>query len=166
MALLKHREDFSENPLDMVQRMAVARGWTCDRASGEELGIVLEGRVATYRLAVSWLDENETLHFSCAFDLNIPSRRRGEIDKLILKTSARLWFGHFEHWLEERLIMLRYSLMLSGGAHAHISQIEAIIEAMSATCDRFYPAFHYVSWANLSADSALEVVTFGTEGEA
>lgn len=166
MSLANMLQERTDNPLDMLARAALVRDWMCERTEEDELVIVLEGRVSTYKLIATWLPEPETLHLSCTFELHAPALRKPEVEKLLLKAAGRLWFGHFEFWPTESLVVLRQGLMMAGGGRLTIAQLEATLETMSATCDRFYPAFHYVAWANLDADAALEVVTFGTEGEA
>jgi hypothetical protein len=158
-------EETKEHPLDIAQRAAVIRDWIFERESEHELGMIVEGRVAAYRLVMSFQDVPEAVQIGCTFDINVPAPRQAEVGKLLLSATSRLWFGHFEHWAEDRMIILRHSVILAGGC-LELPQLETMLDAMITACDRFYPAFHYVSWASLTAEAALDVVTFNTEGAA
>lgn len=158
--------DRDAHPVDTVERIASTRDWAFDRPSPDELSLIVAGRGGDYSLSFTWMDDIEALHVSCAFDLRVPARRRGEVLELLALVNEQLWIGHFDLWHADNLVMFRQSLFLAGGAEASATQCESIIDIAVDACERYYPAFQYVVWAGKSAREALAAVMFETQGEA
>jgi len=112
------------------------------------------------------MDDIESLHLACAFDLKVPERRRSEVKELIQLINEQLWLGHFDLWPQEGVVMFRHALLLAGGAEASGRQCEAQLDAAMEACDRYYQAFQFVVWAGKSAREAMDSALFETAGEA
>jgi hypothetical protein len=154
------------NPVDLVEKLAALNDWPFERTSDHELTLVIAGRWGEYHASFQWLDEIEALHQACAFDLKVPEPRRVEALKLAAKINEQLWFGHFELWLDDGVIMYRHALPLAGGAEVNGRQCEALFASALDAVERYYPAFQLVIWAGKSAREALDAILFETAGEA
>ena len=154
------------NPLDVVERLAAVNDWSFERASDDEITILVTGKWTDYQVSYTWMSDIEALHLACAFDLKVPERRRGEVQSLISLINERLWVGHFDLWLKEGILMFRHALVLAGGVAASGKQCEALLGTALDACERYFTAFQFVVWAGKSAREALDAAMFDTSGEA
>ena len=104
----------TSNPIDLVEYLAASHDWTCDRASNDELTLVVAGTWADYHVSLNWRDDLEALHLACAFDFKVPANRLSEMYRLVAQINEQLWLGHFDLWTQEGLIMFRHALLLNG----------------------------------------------------
>lgn len=153
------------NPVDIVETIATVHDWTFERNTDDELTMSVAGTWCDYHLSLNWRDDLESLHMACAFDLKVPQPRLAEIYKLLALINEQLWLGHFDLWREEGLLLYRHGLMLNG-AEPTPGQCEALLHAALEACERHYQAFQFVLWAGRSAEDALAITMFETEGQA
>ena len=97
----------SEHPLDIMERLAALHEWPFDRADENEISLTVAGSWANYNIALTWLDEMESLHIACAFDIKVTPRQRPAIHELIAminepirQTKHQTW--HFDTRRRER----------------------------------------------------------------
>jgi hypothetical protein len=166
MSLTSYAEDYRLNPLDVVERLASHNDWSFERASDDEITILVTGRWTDYQLSYTWMDDIEALHLACAFDMKVPERRRADVQALISMINERLWVGHFDLWPAEGMIMFRHALVLAGGTEASGKQCESLLSTALETCERYFTAFQFVVWAGKTAKEALDAAMFETSGEA
>ena len=153
------------NPIDLVEQLATSHDWTCDRASADELTLVVAGTWTDYHVSLNWRDDLQALHLACAFDFKVPSNRLNEMYRLVAQINEQLWLGHFDLWTQEGLIMFRHALLLNGSV-ATPPQCEALLRAALEACERYYQAFQFVVWAGKESREALVSTMFDTEGQA
>lgn len=153
------------NPIDIIEQVATSNDWSTDRASRDELTMVIAGNWTDYNLSLNWRDDLETMHVACAFDFKVPDNRLGEVYRLVAQINEQLWLGHFDVWIQEGLVMFRHGLMLNG-AVATTGQCEALLNAALEACERYYQAFQFVVWAGKDSRHALASAMFETEGRA
>ncbi|MGL4287221.1 MAG: YbjN domain-containing protein [Phreatobacter sp.] len=158
--------DRQVNPVDLVENLAALNDWSFDRSADDEITLSVTGRWGDYHASFTWMDDIESLHLACAFDLKVPDRRRAEVKELIQLANEQLWLGHFDLWPQEGVVMFRHGLLLAGGAEASGRQCEAQLDAAIEACDRYYQAFQFVVWAGKSAREAMDSALFETVGEA
>jgi hypothetical protein len=166
MTIIDIAEAHRGNPLEIVEHLATNHSWSFERACEDELVIVLEGKWADYQVSFTWMHDMEALHLACAFELEAPERSKAEIEHLIPMINAQLWVGHFEFWPTDRRVVLRHTLVLSGGVEASGRQCEVLLSAALEACEQYYSAFQFVAWAGAGAREALEAAMFETAGEA
>jgi hypothetical protein len=166
MSLIDFSDHHRINPLDVVERLASGNAWSFERASEDEITILVGGRWSDYQLSYTWMTDIEALHLACAFDLKVPERRRAEVQQLISLINEQLWVGHFDLWIQDGIVMFRHALVLNGGVAASRQQCEALIGTALDTCERYFPAFQFVVWAGKLAREALDAAMFETSGEA
>jgi hypothetical protein len=164
-ALLSVSND-APNPLDHIEELAMTNEWMVERDSEDEVNMIVEGGWTDLHLCINWHRQLEGLHLACTFDCKIPAARREEVLRLSALINEQLYFGHFDIWRREGVVLFRNGLLLSGGAAASCSQCEALIRLALESCERYFPAFQFVIWAGKSAEEALQSCLLETVGEA
>ena len=147
MSLSTYADEHRTNPLDVVERLASGNDWSFERASDDEITILVTGKWTDYQVSYTWMGDIEALHLACAFDLKVPERRRAEVQTLIALINERLWVGHFDLWTKEGIVMFRHALVLAGGVEASGKQCEALLGTALDACERYFTAFQFVVWA-------------------
>src|SRR5262245_7778233 len=154
------------NPLEVVEHLATSQVWAFERASDDELNVVVQGKWADYQVLFTWMNDIEALHLACSFEFKGPECSNAEIEHLIPMINSQLWIGHFEFWPTEKLVIFRHTLVLSGGVHPSHRQCEVLLSAALDACERYYSAFEFVALDGAAAREALEAAMFETAGEA
>ncbi len=156
----------ASNPLDQIEELAMTNEWMVERDGDDEVNMIIEGGWTDMHLCINWHRELEGLHLACTFDLKIPAARREEVSRLAALINEQLYFGHFDVWRGEGVVLFRNGLLLSGGAEASAGQCEALIRLALDSCERYFPAFQFVIWAGKGAEEALQSSLLETVGEA
>lgn len=154
------------NPVDTIEHIAGLHDWSFERSGEDEISIAIGGGWCDYHVSFCWLEDMESIHLACAFDLRITEPRKTEVMRLLSLVNEQLWIGHFDFWGKEGVIMYRQTLLLAGGAEPNSAQVEVLLESAIESCERYYQAFQFVVWAGKSAQESLETVMFETVGEA
>lgn len=166
MSLTEFSDEIRANPLDTVEQLASGNDWSFERASDNEITILVAGRWTDYQVSYTWMDGLEALHLACAFDLRVPDRRRADVQQLISMINEQMWIGHFDLWTKEGLVMFRHALVLSGGGEASSGQCQSLLSTALEACERYFTALQFVVWAGKSPREALDAAMFETSGEA
>ncbi len=166
MSLVSYTDDQRSHPLEVIERIAAGNNWSFERASDDEITLLVSGKWSDYQVSYTWMCDIEALHLACAFDLRVPERRRPEVQKLISMINEQMWVGHFDLWTKEGLVMYRNALVLAGGVEASGKQCEALLGTALDACERNFPAYQFVVWAGRPAREALDAAMFETSGEA
>jgi hypothetical protein len=166
MSLIDYSEQRQVNPVDVVERVASTHGWSFERASDDEITMLVTGKWTDYQASYTWMFDIEALHLACAFELKVPDRCRGEVQQLISLINEQMWVGHFDLWPQDGLVMYRHALVLAGGVAASGGQCEALLGTALDACERYFPAFQFVVWAGKGAREALDAALFETQGQA
>ena len=145
------------HPIDMVETLAAHRAWEFDRLGNDQIAMAVEGQWRSYSLTLAWSGADETLRLICTFEMEPPEARLPQIHEIINAANDLCWSGSFIYWAAQRLMVWRYGLLLSGEQIAAPEQIEQMIRAAIAGCERFYPAFQLVAWADRCPDDALKL---------
>lgn len=154
------------HPIDIVESLAEERSWDFDRIADDQIAMAIEGAWRTYSVTLAWSAREETLRLICAFEMAPPARRQNAIYKAMALANDRCWTGAFVLWPDQKLMVYRYSLNLTGGAQAGPEQIQDIVRAAVGACERFYPAFQLVAWADRAPEDALKLAITKAYGRA
>lgn len=154
------------NPLDIVEQVIAANDWAFDRRSDSEIAAEAPGRWCDYGLYFSWSNEIAVMHFSCAFDLKAPERRRAALYELLARANEKLWIGHFGMDQDDGMPVFRHSVLLRGATSASAESVEDMVDIAVTECERFFPAFQFVLWGGKSPDEALAAAMLECVGEA
>jgi len=154
------------HPIDIVESLAETRAWEFDRVGEDQIAMAVEGQWRTYSLTLAWSAGDETLRLICSFEMEPPTERRHAVLDVINRTNDLLWSGSFSIWEAQSLMVWRYGLLLTGGQMASSAQIaRMVLDAVNA-CERFYPAFQLVAWADRDPEDALQVAIAEAYGRA
>jgi len=163
---ISHDNPAVANPLDLVEQVITANDWAFDRRSDSDMAAEAPGKWCDYGLYFCWSHEISVMHFSCAFDLKAPAKRRGALYELLAKANEKLWIGHFGMDEETGMPIYRHSILLRGTPSASAESIEDMVDIALTECERFFPAFQFVLWGGKSPDDALEAAMLECVGEA
>lgn len=158
MSLYEDRHVTDEiHPIDIVESLAEHRDWEFDRVADDQIAMAVQGQWRSYSLTLAWSGSDETLRLICTFEMEPPADRLPALMDLLNLVNDQGWAGSFGHWGEPGLMVWRYGLLLSGGQVASSEQVDTMIRAAIAACERYYPAFQLVAWSDRSAEDALQV---------
>ncbi len=166
MASLAIESVGSRNPLDLLEEIVSANEWPFDRMSHDELMAEFAGHWCSYHLQFNWAEDLGAMHFSCVADMSVPKPRREAAETLLACINPKLWLGHFELTRGKGLPLFRHTVLLRGGTGASVEQLEDLMDIGLAECERFYPAFQFVTWGGKSPEEAVAAALIETRGEA
>ena len=154
------------HPVDVIEQVAHLNEWNFERTGDDEIAVAVEGHWTNYHISYAWMEDFESLHFACGFDVKVHDSRYAELMRLLSLINEQLLMGHFDLWEQEGAVMFRHSLLLAGGAEPTEAQVEVMLSSAIETCEAYYQAFQFVLWSGVTAKEALESTMFETVGEA
>lgn len=154
------------HPIDIVETLAEHHAWQFDRVGDDQIAMAVEGQWRSYSLTLAWSGADETLRLICTFEMDPPEDRLPELYETLNLANDQVWSGGFAYWRPQSLMVWRYGLMLGGGQMAAPEQIDRMIHAAVANCERFYPAFQLVAWADRAPEDALKIAMQQAYGRA
>ena len=158
--------DTSSNPLDVIEQIAAANDWSFDRRNDAEMAAEAPGKWCDYGLYFSWSTEISAMHFTCAFDLKVPEKRRGALYELLALANERLWIGHFGMDADDGVPVFRHAVLLRGAPGASSESLEDMVDIAITECERFFPAFQFVLWGGKTPAEAIQAAMLECAGEA
>lgn len=154
------------HPIDIVETLAEHHAWEFDRVGDDQIAMQVEGQWRSYSLTLAWSPADETLRLICTFEMEPPAARLPELYEVLNLANDMVWSGGFAYWQQQGLMVWRYGLLLTGGQIAASEQIDQMIQSAVAGCERFYPAFQLVAWADRDPESALQLAITRAFGRA
>ncbi|WP_045387334.1 YbjN domain-containing protein [Falsirhodobacter sp. alg1] len=158
--------DADLHPIDAVESVAQAKDWSFDRLNDDRIALTVTGLWRTYSLTLAWSAADETLRLICTFEMDPPKARRGMLYDLLNRVNDSVWCGCFSYWTEQKMMVWRYGLLLSGGQTVGPEQIERLMHDAVSAAERFYPAFQLVAWGNTPPAQAIHIAIAETYGRA
>ena len=158
--------DAAANPLDVMEQIVAANDGAFDRRSHSEMAAQAPGQWGDYGLHFCWSDEVSAMHFTCAFDLKVPEKRRAALFELLALANEKLWIGHFGLESDDGMPVFRHAVLLRGAPGASAESLEDMVDIAITECERFYPAFQFVLWGGKSPAEALQAAMLECMGEA
>lgn len=166
MAHLEHFLDSVEiHPIDIVETLAEHHAWDFDRIAEDQIAMAIEGQWRTYSVTLAWSPYDETLRLVCSFEMEPPMDKLPALFDTLNRANDKCWTGGFTLWQEQKLMVYRYGLLLTGGETAGAAQLGHLVERAVSNCERFYPAFQLVCWGDDTPEVAMRVAmdeAFGT----
>ena len=166
MALLEFEPDTTLHPVDIIEHIAAINDWNFERQDTDEISISVRGSWSDYHVSFNWMQDLESLHIACAFDLKVPEARRAEVKSLIAMVNEQLWIGHFDLWSSNGLLLFRHGSLLPPNGLLGVDQAQTIIDVALDECERFYPVFQFIIWGGKSPEEAISAALVETHGEA
>ncbi|MDB5718313.1 MAG: hypothetical protein JWM38_1740 [Sphingomonas bacterium] len=155
-------------PIDMLEQYFAAHGWSHERTADEEIVASFQGSWAQYELRAVWREEDRVLQVLALPDIRVPADKRAALYETLGLINEQLWIGHFEMWASSGMLLFRHAALLDGGGEGALSidQAETLVEAALDECERFYPVFQFVLWADKTPQEAIAAALIETQGEA
>ncbi|WP_170558968.1 YbjN domain-containing protein [Ruegeria atlantica] len=166
MALSEQFLEEDLHPIDIVEHLAEHHDWDFDRIGDDQIAMAVEGQWRTYSITLAWSNYDETLRMVCSFEMDPPSERTNELYELLNKMNDQCWAGAFTYWANQKLMVYRYGLVLTGGQMASPEQIDTMITAAVLSAERYYPAIQLVTWGNRDPEDAMQVAIAEAYGRA
>jgi len=160
------QSEYTANPLDMIEAIAGGRDWLIDRADDDEVNLIVAGSWCDLHLSLNWNEEMEGLHLACTFDLRVQANRREEVGRVITMINEQLFYGHFDIWRSEGVLLYRHSILLAGRAEVTPEQCDVMLASALKSAERYYPVFQFVIWAGKTGEEAMQAALLETQGEA
>ena len=154
------------HPIDIVQTLATRHEWDFDRVADDQISMVVEGQWRTYSITLAWSGYDETLRLICTFEMDPPEEKLPALYDTLNRANDLVWAGAFTGWREQRLMVWRYGLVLTGGQIAGPEQIDRLISDAVSSAERFYPAFQLVCWGDDCPEKAMDVAMGRAYGRA
>ncbi len=166
MALSEQFHANDLHPIDIVEHIAEHNDWQFDRVGDDQIAMAVEGQWRTYSITLAWSAYDETLRMVCTFEMDPPSEKLPVFYEALNEVNDQCWTGAFTYWSEQKLMVYRYGLLMSGGQVASPEQIDAIITAAVLASERYYPAFQLVLWGDRTPRDAMQVAIAEAYGRA
>ncbi|WP_170444629.1 YbjN domain-containing protein [Ruegeria arenilitoris] len=166
MALSEQYFEEDIHPIDIVEHLAEHHDWDFDRIGDDQIAMAVEGQWRTYSITLAWSNYDETLRMVCSFEMEPPEERVSDLYELLNRMNDQCWAGAFTYWGNQKLMVYRYGLVLSGGQSASPEQIDTMITAAVLSAERYYPAIQLVTWGNRTPEDAMQVAIAEAYGRA
>jgi hypothetical protein len=167
MSLSEQFMDADEmHPIDIVETLAEHHAWQFDRVTDDQIAMAVEAQWRNYSITLAWDAQDETLRLICTFEMEPPEEKLPQLYEALNSVNDRCWSGAFTYWREQRLMVYRYGLVLSGGQVASPEQISTLIEVAVKSAELYYPAFQLVVWGDQPVEEAMQVAIGKTYGRA
>ncbi len=166
MALSEQFLEDDIHPIDIVEHLAEHHEWDFDRIGDDQIAMAVEGQWRTYSLTLAWSGHDETLRMVCTFELEPPAEKMSALFELLNLVNDQCWAGAFTYWEEQKLMVYRYGLVLSGGQMASPDQIDTMIATAVVSAERYYPALQLLVWGDRTPQGALQVAIAEAYGRA
>ena len=157
-------------PIDMLEHYFTALGWSAERGGEDEIVSNYQGSWSQYELRAIWREEDQVLQFLALPDIRVSADKRAAVYEVIGLINEQLWLGHFELWSSSGLVLFRHAALLGPGdgetGSLTLQQAETLVEAAIEECERFYPVFQFVLWADKTPQEAIAAALIETQGEA
>ncbi|MFD3190210.1 YbjN domain-containing protein [Sedimentitalea sp. HM32M-2] len=166
MALSEQYLEEDIHPIDIVEHIAADHDWDFDRIGDDQIAMAVEGQWRTYSITLAWSGYDETLRMVCTFELEPPENKIAGLYNLLNEMNDQCWAGSFTYWTEQKLMVYRYGLVLTGGQTASPEQIDTMISAAVLSAERYYPAIQLMVWGNRTPREAMQVAIAEAYGRA
>lgn len=159
-----HTDDL--HPIDLVEYVAEHHAWDFDRVADDQIAMAVEGQWRTYSITLAWSESDETLRLICTFEMEPPEEKLPLVYDALNRANDLCWAGAFTYWHDQRLMVYRYGLVMTGGQTVAAEQIDRVISVAVSSAERFYPAFQLVAWGDQPPRAAMQVAIAEAYGRA
>ncbi len=166
MALSEQFTHDDLHPIDIVETIAADHEWDFERIEDDQIAMAVVGQWRTYSLTLAWSPYDETLRLICSFEIEPAPEKLPELYELMNLINDQCWAGAFTFWTEQKLMIYRYGLVLTGEQMASPEQIDTMINTAVLSAERYYPAVQLVVWGGQTPEQALQVAMAEAYGRA
>ena len=159
-------DNFSINPIDVVEDVIHSKKWSFSRSDDYELVAEIASHRCQYRLYFTWSNQIKAISFTITFDIKFPDNKSMEVHKLLALINEKLWIGHFDITSKNGIPAYRHTVLDLPENEALHGQLEDLVDIAVYECEKYYPAFQLVLFEDSEPSEALKVSTFDTIGNA
>ena len=143
MALTENLLDGDIHPIDLVEFVAEYNEWDFDRIADDQIAMAVEGQWRTYSITLAWSSFDETLRLICSFEMEPPSEKQAVLFELLNDVNEKCWAGSFSFWTEQKMMIYKYGLVLTGGQIASAEQVDCLISTAVLSSENFIQLFNW-----------------------
>ncbi len=155
------------NPVDMVEELAVSKSWAFSRHDDCTLNIAIPGQKTKFDVSLEWQEEFSALLIACSLPLEISPANYEMAVQALEKINQNLWLGHFDLSNHNKFPTFRHTLLLRMiPVGIAIDLVADIFDIAAAECNRFYTTFQLAQAGDVRLHDDLSAAVFETIGEA
>ena len=166
MALSEQFFNEDLHPIDIVEHLAEHHDWEFDRIADDQIAMAVEGQWRTYSITLAWSGYDEILRMVCTFEMEPPEAKLPVLYEMLNEVNDQCWAGAFSYWNEQKLMVYRYGLVMTGAQGISPEQVDTLITTAVMSAERYYPAFQLAVWGDRSPQDALQVAIAEAYGRA
>ena len=159
-------DNFSLNPIDVVEEVIYSKKWTFSRADDYELVAEIASKWCQYRFYFTWSEQIRAISLTVTFDLKFPHSKMKDAQELLALINEKLWIGHFDITSKNGIPAYRHTVLSFPEDEVLHHQLENLVDIAIYECEKFYPAFQLVLFEDSDPGKALAISTFDTIGVA
>ena len=159
-------DNFSLNPIDVVEEVIYSKKWTFSRADDYELVAEIASKWCQYRFYFTWSEQIRAISLTVTFDLKFPHAKMKDAQELLALINEKLWIGHFDITSKNGIPAYRHTVLSYPEDEVLHHQLENLVDIAIYECEKFYPAFQLVLFEDSDPGKALAISTFDTIGVA
>ena len=159
-------DNFTLNPIDVVEEVIYSKKWTFSRADDYELVAEIASKWCQYRFYFTWSEQIKAISLTVTFDLKFPLVKMKDAQELLALINEKLWIGHFDITSKNGIPAYRHTVLSFPEDEALHHQLENLVDIAIYECEKFYPAFQLVLFDDSDPGKALAISTFDTIGAA
>ena len=159
-------QNFSINPIDVIEDVIHSKKWTFSRADDCELVAEITSQWCQYRLYFSWTEQIKAISFTITFDLKFPENKSNEAYKLLALVNEKLWIGHFDITSKNGIPAFRHTILSNSETELLHKKFEDLVDIGIYECEKFYPSFQQVLFEDLNPKEAIKYSEFEIIGRA
>ncbi len=158
-------ENFTLNPIDIVEDVVYQKKWNFSRAADHELVAELASKWCEYRMYFSWSENISAMSFTVTFDFRFPKSQFNVAYELLCLINERLWIGHFDITSKNGIPAYRHTVF-SNNNHLLHKQLEDLLDIGIYECEKYYPSFQQVLFESIPPKEAIKFANFEIIGQA
>ncbi|MDC0192825.1 YbjN domain-containing protein [Alphaproteobacteria bacterium] len=159
-------DNFTLNPIDVVEEVIYSKKWSFSRADDYELVAEIASKWCQYRFYFTWSEQIRAISLTVTFDLKFPHAKMKEAQELLALINEKLWIGHFDITSKNGIPAYRHTVLSFSEDEVLHHQLENLVDIAIYECEKFYPAFQLVLFEDSDPGKALAISTFDTIGVA
>jgi len=159
-------DNFTLNPIDVVEEVIYSKKWTFSRADDYELVAEIASKWCQYRFYFTWSEQIRAISLTVTFDLKFPHAKIKDAQELLALINEKLWIGHFDITSKNGIPAYRHTVLSFPEDEVLHHQLENLVDIAIYECEKFYPAFQLVLFEDSDPGKALAISTFDTIGVA
>ena len=159
-------DNFSLNPIDIVEDVIYSKKWTFTRADDYELVAEIASKWYQYRLYFTWSEQIKAISFTITFDLKFPTNKLKDAHELLALINEKLWIGHFDITSKNGIPAYRHTVLSIPENQIFHYQVEDLVDIAIYECEKYYPSFQQVLFDEIEPSKSLVFANFEVIGTA